>query len=72
MSFPIREKGANPQTKGTLYFLRWMRIQTVTKPELAKIMARGSTSGVGEVDGVTADFGTDVLQETQKSSTFAA
>ena len=51
MSFPIREKGANPQTNGTLYFLQWTRIQTVTKPELTKIMARGSTSGVGEVDG---------------------
>lgn len=56
MIFLIKKKGTNPQTKETLYFPQWTRIQTVTKPELAKIMARGSTFSVGEVDGVITDF----------------
>ena len=52
----IKRKGRNPQTGETLYFPRWKRVATVTKTMLAKVMARGSTYSVGEVEGITTDF----------------
>ena len=52
----IKKKGRNPQTNDPLYYLKWTRVSTITKTALAKIMARGSTFSVGEVDGVMTDF----------------
>ena len=52
----IKKKGINPNTKGTLYFPQWTRVSTIRKTALAKIMARGSTFSVGEVDGMMTDF----------------
>lgn len=59
----IKKKGINPQTKGTLYFPQWTRIATVTKTQLAKIMARGSTFSVGEVEGTMTDFAQHICDE---------
>lgn len=52
----IKKKGINPQTKDTLYWPQWTRVATTTKTELAKVMARGSTFSVGEVEGMLTDF----------------
>ena len=60
----IKQKGVNPITKAALWFLRWTRVQTVTKKQLAKIMSRGSTFSVGECEGLITDiaeFVTDQL-----------
>lgn len=60
----IKQKGVNPITKAVLWFLRWTRVQTVTKKQLAKIMSRGSTFSVGECEGLITDiaeFVTDQL-----------
>lgn len=60
----IKQKGVNPITKAVLWFLRWTRVQTVNKKQLAKIMARGSTFSVGECEGLITDiaeFVTDQL-----------
>ena len=59
----IKKKGANPQTKEVIYFPQWTRIATTTKTKLAKIMARGSTFSVGEVDGVMTDFAQYICDE---------
>ena len=59
----IKKKGQNPQTKETLYYPQWTRIATTTKTKLAKIMARGSTFSVGEVDGVMTDFAQYICDE---------
>ena len=59
----IKKKGINPNTKGTLYFPQWTRIATTTKTKLAKIMARGSTFSVGEVEGVMTDFAQHICDE---------
>ena len=60
----IKQKGINPITKAVLWFLRWTRVQTVTKKQLARIMSRGSTFSVGECEGLITDiaeFVTDQL-----------
>ena len=60
----IKQKGVNPLTKAALWFLRWTRVQTVSKKQLAKIMSRGSTFSVGECEGLITDiaeFVTDQL-----------
>lgn len=59
----IKKKGTNPQTKESLYYLKWTRIATVTKTQLAKIMARGSTFSVGEVEGTMTDFAQHICDE---------
>ena len=59
----IKRKGRNPQTGDTLYFPRWTRIATTTKTKLAKIMARGSTFSVGEVEGTMTDFAQHICDE---------
>ena len=59
----IKKKGQNPQTKETLYFPQWTRIATTTKTKLAKIMARGSTFSVGEVEGTMTDFAQHICDE---------
>lgn len=59
----IKKKGINPQTKTTLYFPQWTRIATTTKTALAKIMARGSTFSVGEVEGTMTDFAQHICDE---------
>ena len=59
----IKKKGANPQTKEVIYFPQWTRVATTTKTRLAKIMARGSTFSVGEVDGVITDFAQYICDE---------
>ena len=59
----IKRKGRNPQTDETLYFPRWTRIATTTKTQLAKIMARGSTFSVGEVEGTMTDFAQHICDE---------
>ena len=59
----IKKKGQNPQTKETLYYPQWTRVATTTKTKLAKIMARGSTFSVGEVDGVMTDFAQYICDE---------
>ena len=52
----IKKKGSNPQTKATIYWPQWTRVATTTKTTLAKVMARGSTFSVGEVEGMLTDF----------------
>lgn len=52
----IKRKGFNKQTKKVHYFPRWTSLGTVTKKVLAKIMARGSTFSVGEIEGILTDF----------------
>ena len=52
----IKKKGSNPQTKATIYWPQWTRVATTTKTTLAKVMARGSTFSVGEVEGMRTDF----------------
>ena len=52
----IKKKGVNPNTKTPLYYPQWTRVSTVTKASLAKVMARGSTFSVGEVEGMLTDF----------------
>ena len=59
----IKKKGANPQTKEVIYFPQWTRIATTTKTKLAKIMARGSTFSVGEVEGTMTDFAQHICDE---------
>ena len=59
----IKMKGTNPQTKETIYFLKWTRVSTVNETQLAKRMARGSTFSVGEVNGVFADFPQSIIDE---------
>ena len=59
----IKKKGMNPQTKETLYYPQWTRIATTTKTKLAKIMARGSTFSVGEVEGTMTDFAQHICDE---------
>ena len=59
----IKKKGQNPQTKETLYYPQWTRIATTTKTKLAKIMARGSTFSVGEVEGTMTDFAQHICDE---------
>lgn len=59
----IKRKGRNPLTGETLYFPRWTRISTTTKRALAKIMARGSTFSVGEVEGTMTDFAQHICDE---------
>lgn len=59
----IKRKGINPQTKTPIYFPQWTRIATVTKTALAKIMARGSTFSVGEVEGTMTDFAQHICDE---------
>ena len=59
----IKRKGRNPQTGGTLFFPRWTRVATTTKTRLAKIMSRGSTFSVGEVEGVMTDFSQHICDE---------
>ena len=52
----IKKKGVNPNTKTPLYYPQWTRVATTTKASLAKVMARGSTFSVGEVEGMLTDF----------------
>lgn len=59
----IKKKGINPQTKETLYWLQWTRVSTVTKTASAKIMARGSTYSVGEVEGIMTDFSQHIFDQ---------
>lgn len=59
----IKKKGINPQTKETIFFPQWTRIATTTKTKLAKIMARGSTFSVGEVEGTMTDFAQHICDE---------
>ena len=59
----IKKKGINPNTRETLYFPQWTRIATTTKKALAKIMARGSTFSVGEVEGTMTDFAQHICDE---------
>ena len=59
----IKKKGMNPQTKETIFYLKWTRIATTTKTKLAKIMARGSTFSVGEVEGTMTDFAQHICDE---------
>ena len=56
-------KGANLQTKETIYYPKWTRISTVTETQLAKRMARGSTFSVGEINGVFSDFPQSIIDE---------
>lgn len=59
----IKKKGINPNTRETLFFPQWTRIATTTKTKLAKIMARGSTFSVGEVEGTMTDFAQHICDE---------
>lgn len=59
----IKKKGMNPQTKEVIYFPQWTRVATATKKSLAKIMARGSTFSVGEVEGTMTDFSQHICDE---------
>lgn len=59
----IKMKGTNPQTKETLYYPKWTRVATVTKTALAKIMSRGSTFSVGEVEGTMTDFAQHICDQ---------
>ena len=59
----IKKKGINPLTKATLYFPQWTRVSTITKTALAKIMARGSTFSVGEVEGTMTDFAQHICDQ---------
>ena len=59
----VKKKGINPNTKETLYYPKWTRIATTTKTALAKIMARGSTFSVGEVEGTMTDFAQHICDE---------
>ena len=59
----IKKKGVNPNTKEPLYFPQWTRIATTDKTTLAKIMARGSTFSVGEVEGTMTDFAQHICDE---------
>lgn len=59
----IKKKGINPLTQTPLYFPQWTRIATTTKTALAKIMARGSTFSVGEVEGTMTDFSQHICDE---------
>ena len=52
----IKYKGDDPQKHTPLYFPRWTSMGTATKTDLAKIMQRGSTFSVGEVEGIMTDF----------------
>ena len=64
----IKRKGNKPRTEDNLYFPRWTSRGTVTKKELAKVMARSSTFSVGEVEGMLTDFAqyiTDALLDGQ-------
>ena len=59
----IKKKGINPQTKETLYFPQWTRVSTINKTALAKVMARGSTFSVGEVEGTMTDFAQHICDQ---------
>ena len=52
----IKKKSARPRTNEPIFWAQWHRITTVTKTALAKIMSRGSTYSVGEVEGILTDF----------------
>ena len=52
----IKHKGFNREAQRVHYFPRWTSSGTATKKSLAKIMARGSTFSVGEVEGILTDF----------------
>ena len=52
----IKRKSGNPYSGKAQYFPRWTSSGTATKKSLAKIMARGSTFSVGEVEGILTDF----------------
>ena len=59
----LRKKGWNPQSKKTVYWLQWTRVATVTKTALVRIMSRGSTFSVGEVEGIMTDFSQHICDQ---------
>ena len=59
----IKKKGINPNTQETLYFPQWTRVATINKTTLAKVMARGSTFSVGEVEGTMTDFAQHICDQ---------